>query len=79
MNKKFVYQVGNNKNVILWCTANQISIHKYFYSQYIYLEKSQLMYSSTSPVICEIFCASYLQKIKNKKCYILKVFLKEFL
>ena len=25
MNKKFVYQVGNNKNVILWCTANQIS------------------------------------------------------
>jgi len=20
-----VYQVGNNKNVILWCTANQIS------------------------------------------------------
>jgi len=30
MNKKFVYQVGNNKKVILWCTANQISrIHKY--------------------------------------------------
>jgi len=26
MNKKFVYQVGNNKKVILWCTANQISI-----------------------------------------------------
>jgi len=25
MNKKFVYQVGNNKKVILWCTANQIS------------------------------------------------------
>jgi hypothetical protein len=24
-NKKFVYQVGNNKKVILWCTANQIS------------------------------------------------------
>jgi hypothetical protein len=23
MNKKFVYQVGNNKEVILWCTANQ--------------------------------------------------------
>jgi len=22
---KFVYQVGNNKKVILWCTANQIS------------------------------------------------------
>ena len=26
MNKKFVYQVGNNKKVILWCTANQISM-----------------------------------------------------
>ena len=25
MNKKFVYQVGNNKKVILRCTANQIS------------------------------------------------------
>jgi hypothetical protein len=25
MNKKFEYQVGNNKKVILWCTANQIS------------------------------------------------------
>jgi len=25
MNKKFVYQVGNNKKVILWCTANRIS------------------------------------------------------
>jgi len=25
MSKKFVYQVGNNKKVILWCTANQIS------------------------------------------------------
>jgi len=25
MNKKFVYQVGNNKKVILWCTGNQIS------------------------------------------------------
>jgi len=25
MNKKFVYQVGNNKKVMLWCTANQIS------------------------------------------------------
>jgi len=24
MNKIFVYQVGNNKKVILWCTANQI-------------------------------------------------------
>jgi hypothetical protein len=29
MNKKFVYQVGNNKKVILWCTANQISSTKY--------------------------------------------------
>jgi len=25
MKKKFVYQVGNNKKVILWCTGNQIS------------------------------------------------------
>jgi len=25
MNKKFVYQVGNNKKVILRCTANRIS------------------------------------------------------
>jgi len=25
MKKKFVYQGGNNKKVILWCTANQIS------------------------------------------------------
>jgi len=25
MKKKFVYQVGNNKKVILWCTVNQIS------------------------------------------------------
>jgi len=25
MNKKFLYQVGNNKKVILWCTSNQIS------------------------------------------------------
>jgi len=25
MNKKIVYQVGNNKKVILWCTANQTS------------------------------------------------------
>jgi len=24
INKKFVYQVGNNKKVILWCTAKQI-------------------------------------------------------
>jgi hypothetical protein len=24
MNKKFMYQVGNNKKVILWCTVNQI-------------------------------------------------------
>jgi len=30
MNKKFVYQVGNNKKVILWCTANQISSLKYW-------------------------------------------------
>jgi len=28
MNKKFVYQVGNNKKVILWCTANEISRYK---------------------------------------------------
>jgi hypothetical protein len=28
MNKKFVYQVGNNKKVILWCTVNQIYILK---------------------------------------------------
>jgi len=28
MSKKFVYQVGNNKKVILWCTANQISTHE---------------------------------------------------
>jgi hypothetical protein len=26
MNKKFVYQVGNNKKAILWRTANQISV-----------------------------------------------------
>ena len=25
MNKKFMYQVVNNKKVILWCTVNQIS------------------------------------------------------
>jgi len=25
MNKKFVYQVGNNKKGILWYTANQVS------------------------------------------------------
>jgi len=25
MNKKFVYQVGNNNKVILWCMANQTS------------------------------------------------------
>jgi len=25
MNKKFVYQVGNNKKVTLCCTVNQIS------------------------------------------------------
>jgi hypothetical protein len=24
MNKKFMYQVGNNKKVILWCTVNQV-------------------------------------------------------
>ena len=29
MNKKFVYQVGNNKKVILWCTAKQISRYDY--------------------------------------------------
>ena len=28
MNKKFVYQVGNNKKVILWCMANQIYLKK---------------------------------------------------
>jgi len=28
MNKKFVYQVGNNKKVMLWFTANQISRYK---------------------------------------------------
>jgi len=30
MNKKFVYQVGNNRKVILWGTANQISRLTYF-------------------------------------------------
>jgi len=29
MNKKFVYQVGNNKKVILWCMANQMSRLEY--------------------------------------------------
>jgi len=29
MNRKFVYQVGNNKKAILWCTANQISWSKF--------------------------------------------------
>jgi len=32
MNKKFVYQVGNNKKVILWCTANQISRFAFYLS-----------------------------------------------
>jgi len=31
MNEKFVYQVGSNKQIILWCTANQIS--SIFWSQ----------------------------------------------
>jgi len=26
-----VYQVGNNKKVILWCTTNQISRYEYCY------------------------------------------------
>jgi len=30
MNKKSVYQVGNNKKVILWCTANQISRQTFY-------------------------------------------------
>jgi len=25
MNKEYLYQIGNNNKVILWCTANQIS------------------------------------------------------
>jgi len=29
MNKKSVYQVGNNKKVVLWCTPNQISRCEY--------------------------------------------------
>jgi len=46
MNKKFVYQVGGNKKVILCCTANQISRcqkefkYKYstqMWSQYYYM------------------------------------------
>jgi len=31
MNKKFVYQVSNNKKVILWCTVNQISSSNMFW------------------------------------------------
>jgi len=31
-----VYQVGNNKKVILWCTANEISRYKFSLPQ-IYL------------------------------------------
>ena len=43
MKKKFVYQVGNNKKVTLWCTANQISrytciltLHTCSYVKYTY-------------------------------------------
>jgi hypothetical protein len=36
MNKKFVYQVGNNKEVILWCMANQISRLKILLETKIY-------------------------------------------
>ena len=39
MNKKFVYQVGNNKKVILWCTANQISTHSVF-SNFFFLNRA---------------------------------------
>jgi len=35
MNTKFVYQVGNNKKVILWCTANQISSDTKFIRYYL--------------------------------------------
>jgi hypothetical protein len=34
MNKEFVYQIGNNKKVILWCTANQISRFTYCVCRY---------------------------------------------
>jgi len=36
MNKKFVYQVGNNKKVILWCMANQISRFAYYWLDSFY-------------------------------------------
>jgi len=43
MYKKFVYEVGNNKKVILWCTDNQISRLKCSVKYYVYSNTSFLL------------------------------------
>ena len=47
MNKKFVYQVGNNKKVILWCTANQTTRIAYCVSVWA-LQQQRIVETSTA-------------------------------
>jgi len=65
MNKKFVYQVGNNKKVILWCTANQISR---FIKYGLFISHTTtsffVIYSSWQPVSAYVFRPS----LSHKKC-----------
>ena len=53
MNKKFVYQVGNNKKVILWCTANQISTIHVVVFDAIFYHLSTIPYLWTSVPHCK--------------------------
>jgi len=49
MNKKFVYQVGNNKKVILLCTANQISSKKCVGDIFVYVRYVSEILQQTFP------------------------------
>ena len=59
MNKKFVYQVGNNKKVILWCTANQISRFTLHYtSPHFTLHPTTLHHTSPNYTSLHFRCTS---------------------
>ena len=65
MNKKFVYQIGNNKKVILWFTANQIS--RFVYMKFcpdgislwstIHFQQSALAIHISSCVYRKMYCS----------------------
>ena len=55
-NKKFVYQVGNNKKVILWWTANQIST--FLFASVIYLQIYKAMIT-----FCKLECREWKRSL----------------